>query len=136
MTIADDPYAASIPWRVTGLLEGLSSADVHVARRLGSIGGEDDERVLLAAALAVQALRGGSVCVVLDDVADAPADCLDLMLRRVSKWQNERNAEPDRPFKVSLSVGGVSWTPDEPRSLEQLIAEADMAAYTAKRRKR
>ena len=82
----------------------------------------------------IVARLGGDEFAVL--AADAPADCLDLMLRRVSKWQNERNAEPDRPFKVSLSVGGVSWTPDEPRSLEQLIAEADMAAYTAKRRKR
>ncbi len=45
----------------------LSAADVHVAQRLGWLAGEDDERVLLAAALAVRAVRGGSVCVRLDD---------------------------------------------------------------------
>ncbi|WP_456788310.1 exodeoxyribonuclease V subunit alpha [Cellulomonas sp. P5_C5] len=99
MTTTDDPYAASIPWRVTGLLAGveeLTSADVHVARRLGAIGGEDDERVLLAAALAVQALRSGSVCVVLDAdpawhdairrspiVADGPGGPADRPLRWV-----------------------------------------------------
>ncbi|GAB2672377.1 exodeoxyribonuclease V subunit alpha [Thalassiella azotivora] len=41
----------------------LTAADVHVATRLGRLGGEDDEVVLLAAALAVRALRHGSVCV-------------------------------------------------------------------------
>ena len=40
----------------------LTSADVHVARALGRLGREDDERVLLAVALAVRAVRGGSVC--------------------------------------------------------------------------
>ena len=62
-----------VPWRVTGLLAPfvaarvLTAADVHVARRLASLCGEDDERVTLAAALAVRALRAGSVCVVLAD---------------------------------------------------------------------
>ncbi|MGH3368038.1 MAG: exodeoxyribonuclease V subunit alpha [Nocardioidaceae bacterium] len=40
----------------------LGASDVHVARRLNRLGGEDDERVLLAAALVVRAVRQGSVC--------------------------------------------------------------------------
>jgi exodeoxyribonuclease V alpha subunit len=40
----------------------LSAADVHVARRLGAIGGETDEAVLLGAALAVRAPRVSHVC--------------------------------------------------------------------------
>ncbi|WP_273651727.1 exodeoxyribonuclease V subunit alpha [Cellulomonas fimi] len=65
-----------VPWRVDGLLApfvaagALVSADVHVARRLGAIGGERDERVHLAIALAVASVRSGSVCV---DLTDAPA---------------------------------------------------------------
>jgi diguanylate cyclase (GGDEF)-like protein len=82
----------------------------------------------------IVARLGGDEFAVL--AADAPADCLELMLRRIHKWQDERNAEPDRPFKISLSAGGVAWTREEPRTLEALIAEADMAAYTAKRRGR
>jgi PleD family two-component response regulator len=35
---------------------------------------------------------------------------------------------------VSLSVGGVAWTASEPRTLEMMLSEADMAAYAAKRR--
>jgi exodeoxyribonuclease V alpha subunit len=40
----------------------LESADVHVARRLARLGDESDEAVLLGAALAVRAVRHGSVC--------------------------------------------------------------------------
>ena len=40
----------------------LGLADVHTAEALGRIGGERDERVLLAAALTVRALQSGSVC--------------------------------------------------------------------------
>ncbi|MFD6176958.1 MULTISPECIES: exodeoxyribonuclease V subunit alpha [unclassified Isoptericola] len=66
----------------------VAATDVHVATRLGRLTGEEDATVLLAVALAVRALRGGSVCVRLDDPdelaalalpedadrADAPAD--------------------------------------------------------------
>ncbi|MCA2342957.1 AAA family ATPase, partial [Mycobacterium intracellulare] len=53
----------------TGLLRAFSdagvfeAADVHVAQRLTALTGESDERVALAVALVVRALRGGSVCV-------------------------------------------------------------------------
>ena len=48
----------------------LTAADVHVARRLGELTGERDERALLAAALATRAVRHGSVCLDLGTVAD------------------------------------------------------------------
>ena len=44
-------------------------ADIHVARRLTAMAEEPDESVALAVALAVRALRGGSVCVDLRSVA-------------------------------------------------------------------
>jgi diguanylate cyclase (GGDEF)-like protein len=66
---------------------------------------------------------------------DAAPETIEIMIRRVSKWQEERNRERGRPFRVSLSLGGVAWTPSEPRTLDMLLSEADMAAYTAKRRR-
>ncbi|MFC4373805.1 AAA family ATPase [Nocardia halotolerans] len=57
-----------IAQRGTGLLRVfneagvLSAADVHVAVRMGRMGREDSEDVLFAAALAVRAVRSGSVC--------------------------------------------------------------------------
>jgi exodeoxyribonuclease V alpha subunit len=51
----------------------LGYADVHVALRLGQLTGESDESVLLAAALAVRAVRQGSVCIAADLVAKSVA---------------------------------------------------------------
>jgi len=65
---------------VTGLLaafhaaEVLAPADVHVAQRITALGGEPGESVALAVALAVRALRGGSVCVDLTTVAAEVGD--------------------------------------------------------------
>ena len=50
--------------------EVLEPADVHVAQRLTALAREDDERVALAVAMTVRALRGGSVCVELRSVAE------------------------------------------------------------------
>ena len=71
-------------WRLatgaTGLLADfnaagvLTSSDVHVASRIGALGGEDDERVLLAVALAVRAVRRGSVCLDLEAVVETAPD--------------------------------------------------------------
>ena len=69
-------HSARRPTGATGLLaefadaDVLESADVHVAQRLGDLGGAPDEDVLLAAALAVRAVRHGSVCL---DLAQAPS---------------------------------------------------------------
>ncbi len=69
VTIEPDPYDVRLAMRATGPLRDfnragvLSAADVHVAQRLGRLGREDDEQVLLAAALAVRGVRLGSVCV-------------------------------------------------------------------------
>jgi len=48
----------------------LGLADVHTAEAVTRIGGERDERVALALALAVRALRNGSVCLDLRTVAE------------------------------------------------------------------
>ncbi|WP_148573239.1 exodeoxyribonuclease V subunit alpha [Nocardioides caldifontis] len=72
----EDPRDRRLALRATGLLHDhnaagvLTAADVHVARRLGRLAGEDDEEVLLAAALAVRAVRSGSVSLALDRVAE------------------------------------------------------------------
>ncbi len=67
----------------TGLLRTFSdagvfeAADIHVAQRLTTLAGESDERVALAVALVVRALRSGSVCV---DLRTAPAQVGEAVL--------------------------------------------------------
>nr|MBA2437370.1 exodeoxyribonuclease V subunit alpha [Acidimicrobiia bacterium] len=73
MTNADfvpdvDPFDVRLVRQAPGLLGVfnaagvLNTADVHVALRLGRLGGEEDEAVLLAVALAVRAPRLSHVC--------------------------------------------------------------------------
>lgn len=71
-TVTGDPRIALLAGPLLAQFNAagvLAAPDVQVARRLGRIAREEDERVLLAVALAVRALRGGSVCVSLDDLA-------------------------------------------------------------------
>jgi exodeoxyribonuclease V alpha subunit len=71
MSIADVEVAIG----TSGLLQSFNEAgvldvsDVHVAKRICALGAEPDERVALAVALLVRALRGGSVCVDLAMIA-------------------------------------------------------------------
>ncbi len=73
---ATSGFESALALRATGLLASfnqagiLSAADVHVALRLGRIGGETDSAVLLAAALVVRSTRHGSVVL---DLATAEA---------------------------------------------------------------
>lgn len=74
------PHDRRLARSATGLLAAfnvvdvLRAADVHVARTLAGKVGDTDETVLLAAALAVRAVRTGSVCVDLRTIADVPLD--------------------------------------------------------------
>ena len=89
MTETLDPYHVEIALRATGLLrelnrpDVLTAADVHVASRLGELGGESDERVLLAVALAVRGVRRGSVCV---DLGVAPRLAPDAAWPDLGEW--------------------------------------------------
>ncbi|EOM77575.1 exodeoxyribonuclease V subunit alpha [Rhodococcus rhodnii] len=71
---------ALVPVAASGLVGAfaeagvLTAADVHVAHRLGRLGGEASERVLLAAALAVRAVRSGSVCLDVRRLSEVTVD--------------------------------------------------------------
>lgn len=70
-----DPLSWRMARGATGILREfneagvLEAADVHTAQRICELGKEPDESVALAVALAVRALRTGSVCVELATVA-------------------------------------------------------------------
>ncbi len=72
----DDPRDHRLALEAGGLLRTfneagvIEAADVHVARRVMVLAEEADESVGLAVALAVRAVRGGSVCVDLTTVAE------------------------------------------------------------------
>jgi GGDEF domain-containing protein len=42
----------------------------------------------------------------------------------------------DRPYRITVSVGVSVWDPLQPRTIHELLAEADARMYEAKRRRR
>jgi exodeoxyribonuclease V alpha subunit len=103
-----DATDARLALGATGLLAHfnaagvLTSADVHVAAALGRLGREADEQVLLAVALAVRAVRGGSVALDLATVADPP----DLPWPSAPGWAAAVAASP------LVAAGLVRWDND------------------------
>ncbi len=77
---APGPYDRRIARRAQGVLGVFNragvveAADVHVAQRLGVLGGEAADDVLLAIALTVRAARLGAVCVDLATIAEQPVE--------------------------------------------------------------
>ncbi len=82
----------------------LTSADVQVARALGSIGGEADERVLLAAALATRAVRRGSICVALSDLIEQGTDTLP--------WPDDAEWGAAVAASPLVALGALRWDND------------------------
>jgi exodeoxyribonuclease V alpha subunit len=116
MTLAGDPRLARA---AHGLLAVFNQAgviapgEVHTVTRLGRLFGESDERVLLAAALALRGTRYGHVCVDLERLADTIAvDGVDQDVVDGLAWPGEGwmgavaaspmtgHGEPDRPLVV------------------------------------
>ncbi len=100
-----DAHDRDLALAATGLLATfnaagvVSAADVHVATTVGRLVGEADETVLLAVALAVRAVRHGSVCLDLVAVPASLAD-LDLPWPAPDAWRAAVSASP-------LLVAGV-----------------------------
>jgi exodeoxyribonuclease V alpha subunit len=98
----------TVEWRqarsATGLLrtftdsEAIESSDVHVAQRLTALAKESDETVALAVALAVRALRHGSVCLDLRSVEQQHID--------VDEWLAAIRASPLAAQPPVLHIDG------------------------------
>ncbi len=96
----DDAHDARLASGATGLLRRfneagfLEAADVHVASRVAELAGETDESVALALAVAVRAVRGGSVCVDLTTVAEDTDGLAELPWPEPGAWVAAVAASP------------------------------------------
>ncbi|PJI95145.1 exodeoxyribonuclease V subunit alpha [Luteimicrobium subarcticum] len=117
----------TVPWRAGPLLGAfaragvLTAADVRTAERLGRLTGEPDETVHLAAALAVRALRAGSVCFDLRTAPDLVAE--DIAGEDVAV-ETEAAAPSDRP-----SVAALPWP--EPAAWHRALAASPAVSLGA-----
>jgi exodeoxyribonuclease V alpha subunit len=102
-----DPFEARFALQASGLLRAfneagvIDAADVHVARELARLGGESDETVLLAVALAVRGPRLGHVHVDLAQIRDTaavdaeePVDLAALEWPEPKAWIAQVSASP------------------------------------------
>jgi diguanylate cyclase (GGDEF)-like protein len=74
---------------------------------------------------------GGDEFVVL--AVDAQPESAALLTDRLDRNTRAFNEKSQRPYRVSISVGVSLWDPAKPRSIEDLLAEADARMYEAKR---
>ena len=141
-----DPDDIRFVRHATGALQSfnqagvLAAADVHVALRLRRLAGEEDESTLLAAALAVRALRFGSVCVDLASIAataatdlESPVDLEELAWPDPESWVTSLTRSPlvaageDNPEDKPLRLIGTTLYLDRYWRDERLVA-ADLLA--------
>jgi diguanylate cyclase (GGDEF)-like protein len=59
-----------------------------------------------------------------------------IALTRLKNAVDEANAQEGRPFTLSFSAGVAMFDPEDPCTLDQLIAQADQQMYVRKRAKR
>jgi diguanylate cyclase (GGDEF)-like protein/PAS domain S-box-containing protein len=62
-------------------------------------------------------------------------DTAHVLLRRLRERLDHFNAKSERPYRLSLSVGIAHFDPGKPRSLDDLMAEADARMYAEKQMK-
>lgn len=111
-------------YNVAGVLE---AADVHVARRVCAIAGDVDPRSALAVALAVRAVRHGSVCLALDEVAElAP----ELPWPDLAEWRDTLTRSKVVASGALAVEHGLVYL-DRYRAQEQQVAD-DLIARAAR----
>jgi diguanylate cyclase (GGDEF)-like protein len=81
----------------------------------------------------VARLGGDEFSIVAIDVAE---EFLDIFRRRLDQILEAYNATSGEPFKLSLSLGAVSFSHDDNNRLEKLLSLADSVLYEEKRLKR
>ncbi|WOC13984.1 exodeoxyribonuclease V subunit alpha [Gordonia sp. MP11Mi] len=98
----------------------LAASDIHVARRVAALSGATvPDDVLLATALAVRAVRTGSTCVQLDQIAETIADRGDDVARALP-WP-----PVDRMVRALATSELVTGTPSGPLQPLALAESAD-----------
>ena len=117
-------------------LDGLKAVNDGLGHGVG------DEMLAETAAILVDTFRSSDVsariggdefCVML--TADSAAST-EAAIARLQHSIRTANRLPDRPYRLSLSIGVATFDPERPVSAHDLIAEADERMYEHKRSKR
>ncbi|MBI3537269.1 MAG: diguanylate cyclase response regulator [Chloroflexi bacterium] len=77
---------------------------------------------------------GGDEFVIL--AGEAPGTSAETLAFRLQHNLENHNAKPDRPYLLTASVGVAHYDPEQPGSIEELLARADALMYGQKRSKK
>lgn len=104
------------------------------------LGHEQGDRALMETAEALRVtFRGSDVVARLGGdefvalLLDGEASQLAVFSERVQRELEQRNADPNRAFRLSASIGGASFDPKSPESIDALLAKADALMYAQKK---
>jgi GGDEF domain-containing protein len=61
---------------------------------------------------------------------------IEIIITRLNAVLDTRNAKIDKTYELSLSVGYANYEHKNPRSIEELLVEADRLMYAEKQKKR
>jgi diguanylate cyclase (GGDEF)-like protein len=75
-------------------------------------------------------MGGDEFCILFAAESD---DAVEGAARRLQTSMDASNRGPERPFRLSLSAGVSRFDPEDPRTLDQLMAVADERMYVKKR---
>ncbi len=67
--------------------------------------------------------------------AESPGTEDGTLSARLQENLSAHNAQNDRPYLLSASVGVIRYDPEKPRGIEELLEEADRSMYTDKRKR-
>jgi diguanylate cyclase (GGDEF)-like protein len=77
---------------------------------------------------------GGDELVIL--AVDASMESAEILSRRIRLALERGNQQEDRPYPLSLSLGFSHYDPEAPRTVSELIAQADGRMYQQKQEKK
>jgi diguanylate cyclase (GGDEF)-like protein len=114
--------------------------DLDGMKRINDVHGhsEGDRALVETAELLRQTLRksdlvarlgGDEFCAVLVDSSDESENAV---LERLENAIETRNGRGDLPYRLALSVGSARFDPRAPRTIDELLDEADRAMYLQK----
>ncbi len=101
-----------------------------------------DEALKEVAAVLHETFRDSDLCGRLggDEFVALAVNCLDpsgaVLIRRLEERLQHRNASPGRSYSLSIGRGLARFDPTNPKSLQQLLEEADARLYEDKRARR
>jgi diguanylate cyclase (GGDEF)-like protein len=117
-------------------LDGLKQINDDWGHRAGDLALIDTARILKESfreSDIIARIGGDEFSVLITELAET--DMMDVITRHVYENVEKHNKEGRRSYHLSISMGVVNYDPDHPRSVDELMTEADALMYENKKRK-